>query len=244
MALRDKLRQVINAALDGPAIKDISIKGHEFNVDRVKRTETADGKIIIDGKGDGDNISHRRTIAKDDQVDYGFTVIINETDRMLDDVSMSIKKGGLWKTFGVPIIAVIKMWDEISCLWDDETEIEDCEFEKIFTALYRAVKLDSKDFETGDLDDVDLDALESDDMSWEEVAELMVLSVMSDVVGRQIARVKPSWIDGVGGIINLAPDFGENQVTIGIKDEAPVIGGVNIDNVGNAGNTPPVGSTN
>lgn len=236
MALQEKLMQVVEAALHGPAIKDISIKGHGFNVDKVKKEETPDGKVIIKGLEGGDNISHRRFL-KDDQVFYGFTVEVGPTGVDITDATATIHEGGFLNTVGAPIMAAFEMWSEIECLWDvldeeSENDLSDCDPIELVSALWDAVTQDSSEpLEIDESARGNVDQLENQRMSWREVAELMILTIASAVVISQISRVRPDWATDQNRIKNAAPDFvGEDfsvQVPKGpglpgdVKEEAP-----------------------
>lgn len=67
----DGFRRALDAALNGPSIKDVewTTFGHDFNVKKVEITRSGDGGLVIDGT-EGKHISHRLRFRPDDQVFY------------------------------------------------------------------------------------------------------------------------------------------------------------------------------
>lgn len=233
MALQDKLQKVLQAALNGPAIKNISIKGHEFNVDRVKR-EVLPDRVKIDGQGGGDNISHRQSWAFDDQVNYAFTVQVDEDGVHITNMNVSIKEGGLLNTWGAPIVAAIEVWDNIECIvdvleGDSDKSLDDCDVLLVIKALVDAVTLDSSDIGIKDPNDVSIDdlvsELETAEMKWKEVAELMILYIAVGVVGREIKRQDPSWNPANKLPFDLYAPYFKNELVVGVRGhngESPI----------------------
>lgn len=88
-------RRAMQAALDGPSIKDVewSSFGHDFNVKKVAIKKTSDG-IEINGN-EGHHISHRLRWRPDDQMYYSCKVT---REGKVEDLKVNIKTS--WETLG------------------------------------------------------------------------------------------------------------------------------------------------
>lgn len=99
MVNQAKFEKAMRAALDGPEVKKIKIKDHEFNVKPV--TLDRDGSTI-DVKG---QLSHHLTWRDDDQIHYQFTVVPGQV-LSITDIEVNIDRSFMDRAIKV-------LWEEV-----------------------------------------------------------------------------------------------------------------------------------
>ena len=180
MSVRNEqeLQRAIKAAIEGPDVEGIKFQDHGWNVD--KAVVTPSGQLItVDGSSDGDNISHRRSWARDDQIYYKVTVQVNQGHISLQGLDVNINAGGLVATY-LPVIKwIIEHWDEIKDIFDGIFGGDN--IETTVAQLRSNVGVTQ-------LTDQILDG------SWEAEARFLILNIALYATAQNLAAVQPNWL--------------------------------------------------
>ena len=81
------MEKAMTAAFGSKEIKKLKVKGHEFNVKPIKSENKSGGFVKVSGQ-----ISHHRSVQRDDQVQYSFTM---RPDGKVEDIDVSVDKSAL-----------------------------------------------------------------------------------------------------------------------------------------------------